>query len=138
MARNHIVIGQKINPKKYQRAREPRQTMTPAENLLWQRLCANRFHGVHFRRQQVIQGFIVDFYCHAAELVIEIDGTVYEHRQREDRQREQVFADLGPKGLRFKNEQVQADMLGVLREIEEFLASSQVLPRETTAAEVVK
>ena len=126
MARNHIVTGQKISAQKIQRARELRQTMTPAENLLWQRLRANRFHGVHFRRQQVIQGFIMDFYCHAAELVIEVDGAVHEHRQREDRQREQIFADLGLKVLRFKNEQVQADMLGVLREIEEFLAGSQV------------
>ncbi len=41
--------------------------MTPAEKILWQELRANKL-GVHFRRQQVIAGFIVDFYCHKAAL----------------------------------------------------------------------
>ena len=47
--------------------------MTPAEKLLWQEIRANKL-GVRFRRQQVIQGFIVDFYCHQAGLVVEVDG----------------------------------------------------------------
>ena len=47
--------------------------MTPAEKILWKELRANKL-GVHFRRQQVIQGFIVGFYCHKAELVVEVDG----------------------------------------------------------------
>ena len=47
--------------------------MTPAEKILWNELRANKL-GVHFRRQQVIAGFIVDFYCHKSALVIEVDG----------------------------------------------------------------
>ena len=74
MPRSNIIIGQRIDPAKAQRARELRRRMTTEEKALWQRLRANRLDGFHFRRQQVIDGFIVDFYCHAASLVVETDG----------------------------------------------------------------
>ncbi|MHB8778456.1 MAG: endonuclease domain-containing protein [Anaerolineales bacterium] len=61
---------------------ESRRDMTPAEKILWQELRANKL-GVHFRRQQVITGFIVDFYCHKAGLVIELDGVFYEELKKE-------------------------------------------------------
>ncbi|RIK27962.1 MAG: hypothetical protein DCC54_01500 [Anaerolineae bacterium] len=44
--------------------------------------------GVRFRRQQVIQGFIVDFYCHKSALVIEVDGDVHDLQKEEDERRE--------------------------------------------------
>jgi very-short-patch-repair endonuclease len=47
--------------------------MTPEEKILWQHLRANRLQGYHFRRQQIIDGFIADFYYHATALVVEID-----------------------------------------------------------------
>ena len=61
--------------------------MTPAEKLLWQEVRANKL-GAHFRRQQVIQGFIVDFYCHKFALVIEVDGDVHALQKEEDERRE--------------------------------------------------
>jgi len=51
--------------------------------------------GVHFRRQQVIAGFIVDFYCHKAALVIEVDGNVHDLQQEEDTRREKVLSEMG-------------------------------------------
>ena len=65
--------GQKINPEKLERARILRSEMTPVEKILWQELRRSKL-GSHFRRQQVIAGFIVDFYCHSAGLVTELDG----------------------------------------------------------------
>jgi very-short-patch-repair endonuclease len=56
----NIIPGQTVTKEKLQRARELRRDMTPAEKILWQELRANKL-GVHFRRQQVIAGFIVDF-----------------------------------------------------------------------------
>ncbi len=53
--------------------------MTHAETILWNEIRANKL-GVHFRRHQVIAGFIVDFYCHAANLVIEVDGEIHENK----------------------------------------------------------
>ena len=68
----NIIPGQKVTKEKLERAKELRREMTPAEKILWHELRANKL-GVHFRRQQVIQGFIVDFYCHKAQLVVEVD-----------------------------------------------------------------
>ena len=58
---------------------------TPAEKTqsVWQELRENKL-GVHFRRQQVIAGFIVDFYCHKAGLVVEVDGDIHDLQQEED------------------------------------------------------
>jgi very-short-patch-repair endonuclease len=57
-----------------QPARQLRSQQTDAEQMLWQRLRRKQMHGVQFYRQRPIDQFIVDFYCHAAMLVIECDG----------------------------------------------------------------
>lgn len=72
----NIVTNQKVTKEKLQRAKELRREMTPAEKLLWQEVRAKKL-GVRFRRQQIIQGFIVDFYCHKAALVVEVDGDIH-------------------------------------------------------------
>lgn len=113
----NIVIGQKISAAKAARARELRQNMTPAEKVLWQALRANRLNGIHFRRQQVIDGFIVDFYCHAANLVVEVDGGIHLQQVESDRKREQALTERGFRVLRFQNEQVFNDLDGVLAQI---------------------
>ena len=57
----NVVVGQKVSEENKQRARELRAEMTKAEKVLWERVRANRLDGFHFRRQQIIDGFIVDF-----------------------------------------------------------------------------
>ena len=94
----NINPGQKVTKEKQERARELRREMTPAEKILWEELRANKL-GVHFRRQQVIQGFIVDFYCHQAGLVIELDGDVHDLQQDEDARREKVLTEMGLRSL---------------------------------------
>ena len=68
--------------------------MTPAEKFLWEELRTNKL-GVHFRRQQAIAGFIVDFYCHKAGLVIEVDVDIHDLQKEEDERREKVLSALG-------------------------------------------
>lgn len=77
MSSKNIIVGQKITPQKRELAKQLRQNMTPAEQVLWQELRANRLEDYHFRRQQIIDGFIVDFYCHRAALIIEVDGPIH-------------------------------------------------------------
>lgn len=113
----NIVIGQNVSAAKAARARELRQNMTPAEKILWQALRANRLDGIHFRRQQVVDGFIVDFYCHAASLVIEVDGGIHLQQVESDRQRQQALTERGFRVIRFQNEQVFNDLDGVLAQI---------------------
>ena len=92
--------------------------MTPAENVLWEELRANKL-GVHFRRQQVIQGFIVDFYCHKAGLVIEVDGDIHDLQKEEDERREKVLSALGLRVVRFRNDEVVRDVSVVVERIKE-------------------
>ena len=75
-------------------ARELRQRATDAERSAWEVLRDRRCLGLKFRRQQVIRGFIVDFYCAELRLAIELDGAVHgdpDHRFR-DSVRDMVLA----------------------------------------------
>jgi very-short-patch-repair endonuclease len=112
----NIIPGQTVTKEKLQRAKELRRDMTPAEKILWQELRANKL-GVHFRRQQVIAGFIVDFYCHKVALVIEVDGDIHDLQQDEDAKREKVLSEMGLRMVRFGNEEVVRDLAGVLSKI---------------------
>jgi very-short-patch-repair endonuclease len=112
----NIIPGQSVTKEKLQRARELRHIMTPAEEILWQELRGNKL-GVHFRRQQVIAGFIVDFYCHKAGLVIELDGSVHDGQVEEDAQRDKVLNEMGLRIVRIRNEEILKNLSAVLGKI---------------------
>jgi very-short-patch-repair endonuclease len=120
MAVKDIVTDQNIDPEKISRARVLRSEMTPAEKVLWQELRTNKL-GSHFRRQQVIEGFIVDFYCHSAGLVIELDGDIHREQKEYDAERDKVLADMGLHVIRFSNDDVLLNMPRVLSQISELL-----------------
>src|SRR6185295_4184560 len=79
--------------------------------------------GVHFRRQQIIAGFIVDFYCHKAALVVEVDGDIHDLQQEEDARREKVLSEMGLRIVRFRNDEVVnsvSTVAGKIRELVQF------------------
>ena len=119
MKPRNIIVGQKISPKKLKRAKELRQNMTPAEKILWQHLRAKRFNNLKFRRQQIIEGFIVDFYCHSLGLVIELDGKIHDKQIEYDRDREKILSANNLHILRFTNEEVMKNIKAVLNTIVE-------------------
>jgi very-short-patch-repair endonuclease len=119
----NIVIGHRVSAEKVQRVKELRSNQTEAEALLWQGLRTNRLDGWHFRRQQIIQGFLVDFYCHRAGLVIEVDGPIHEQQAAADREREQVLQECGLRVIRFTNRQILAELPEVLCTIRKALGS---------------
>jgi adenine-specific DNA-methyltransferase len=57
-----------------QQSRALRQNQTDAEKAIWRLLCDRQMHGLKFRRQHVINNCILDFYCYAAKLAVELDG----------------------------------------------------------------
>ena len=61
------------------RARALRRRLTLPEVLLWQALRGRKLHGVRFRRQHPVGPWILDFYCDAARLAVEVDGQGHEH-----------------------------------------------------------
>ena len=98
-------------------ARALRKRQTRAEDLLWERLRGSRFDGAKFRRQVPFDRFVVDFYCHAAKLVVEIDGKQHEWHAEYDAGRTDVLERLGVHVLRFPNEDVCNDLDSVLARI---------------------
>src|SRR5262249_15604174 len=105
-------------------ARSLRQNMTDAEQLVWRELRAHRFNGVSFRRQTPIEPYIADFVCHAAKLVIELDGGQhYEDSGRiRDERRDAFLASRRLRLLPFNNHDVLTNKDGVLETIAEYLA----------------
>ena len=118
----NIVTEQRVTKAKLERAKELRREMTPAEKLLWQEIRANKF-GVRFRRQQVIQGFIVDFYCHQTGLVVEVDGDIHDLQKEEDERREKVLSALGLRVVRFRNDEVLKNLSAVVNKTKPVLST---------------
>lgn len=102
---SYYPINDGASPEKQLCAQDLRKRMTDAECVLWSRLRGNRL-GYHFRRQCVIRGFIVDFYCHAARLVVEVDGSVHDTLVEYDAYRDQVIEGLGILILRLSNDDI--------------------------------
>jgi very-short-patch-repair endonuclease len=104
-------------------ARELRKNMTDAEKLLWSKVSRKQFGGCQFYRQATISNFIVDFYCPAAKLVIEIDGGqhYYGDQLQDDDVRDHHLASLGLIVLRYSNLEVLQNIDLVLEHIYEKL-----------------
>jgi len=117
MRGHDIVSGQRIDAATAERARQLRRRMTEAEETVWQAVRANRLHGLHFRRQQIVDGFIVDFYCHAAGLVVDVDGPIHERQTEADRERDAILMGRGLHVLHLTNDEVLKDLPGVLARI---------------------
>ena len=100
------------------KAKELRKDMTPHERKLWYMFLRN--YQVRFRRQKTIDHFIVDFYCHKANLVIEIDGSQHysEEGKVYDDERTAVLESYGLKVLRFSNADIDSNFCGVCEAID--------------------
>lgn len=108
----------RAQPWKKKRARELRNNATESERALWQELKGEKL-GFKFRRQVVMFGWIVDFYCPSQQLVIELDGSSHNlpGRQEEDMVKDQKLAEAGFQVLRIVSHRVFDDLPNVLREI---------------------
>ena len=100
-------------------SRDLRNSMTDAEQLLWQRLRRKQILGLQFYRQKPILNFIVDFYCPAANLIIECDGGQHytEDGRSADQIRDQALSELGLVGVRYSNRQILTEIDGVVEQI---------------------
>jgi len=119
LARNLRVIENHYygaSPEIIARARILRQSMTPAEQLLWSAVRRKQLNGVRFRRQHPIAQFVVDFYCHQAGLVIELDGEIHAQadQQQRDNDRTYELERLGLRVIRFQNEEILNNISGIL------------------------
>jgi very-short-patch-repair endonuclease len=104
-----------------QRARELRTASTDAERHLWKHLRRRRLLGFRFRRQVPIAGYIADFACVEAHLVVELDGGQHQLAMVYDANRDAAIRASGYRVLRFWNNQVLNQTDSVLQSIAEFL-----------------
>jgi very-short-patch-repair endonuclease len=103
--------------------RELRKNPTDAELKLWQNIRGKRIRGCQFYRQKNLGNYIVDFYCPAGKLIIELDGGQHysEDGTKNDAIRDNYLAGLGFTILRFSDRDVLKNMDGVLQRIYEHL-----------------
>ncbi|MEK7376012.1 MAG: endonuclease domain-containing protein [Candidatus Margulisiibacteriota bacterium] len=102
---------------KKQFVRYLRKESTPAETKLWRILRNRKLCKLKFRRQHIIEGFAVDFYCRAYKLAIEIDGGIHLEQKEYDREREIIIRSKDVTLLRFSNEDIFNNMDTVLNRI---------------------
>ena len=100
-----------------QRAKTMRSQASDAERLLWRHLRASRFHGYKFRRQVVIEPYIVDFVCLEARLIIEADGGQHMEQLDYDARRAKKLESMGYTVIRFWNHEILGQIDAVLEVI---------------------
>lgn len=96
-------------------AKALRVNSTDAERRLWSVLRAGRL-GVKFKRQVPLDGYVVDFVCFEARLIVEADGGQHA-RSDSDIRRDAHFAEQGFRTLRFWNSDILENLDGVFSEI---------------------
>jgi len=104
------------SPSIFQNAKYLRENMTPEEKLLWEKLRRNQL-GFRFKPQHPIENYIVDFYCHKAKLIIEIDGEIHNFQKDYDLGREAELKKYDLKIIRFTNKEVTENIDLVITKI---------------------
>jgi very-short-patch-repair endonuclease len=99
------------------RARRLRNQATDVERLLWRYLRHRQIAGHRFRRQVPVAGFIADFACLEAKVIVELDGGQHLERAGYDKQRDRVIEAQGFLVLRFWDNQVFQETQAVVEQI---------------------
>jgi very-short-patch-repair endonuclease len=95
-----------IEPVTLRRARDLRANQTESEARLWGELRGRKLQGWKWRRQAPIGPFIADFFCPAARLVVELDGSHHLDQAEYDARRTRFLAQRGLRVLRFESDHI--------------------------------
>lgn len=106
---------------KIQLAREFRKTPTRSEKIMWDVLKNRQFMDLKFRRQHIIDGYIVDFYCSDFRFVVEIDGDIHQRQMQDDRERQEIIEAKGIKFFRVKSGEVEKNIDDILGKLKIFI-----------------
>lgn len=96
------------------RAKDLRNNATVEEAMLWQWLKRKNINGVKFRRQHILNGYIVDFYAPVVKLVVELDGGNHRKNKEYDKLRDKALRADGCSVLRFWNGEIRKNMKKVV------------------------
>lgn len=114
----------KYNGSNIKLAKTLRKQATPQENHLWYDFL--RTYPVRFQRQKAIKNYIVDFYCHQAKLIIEIDGSQHyeKEKQEKDEMRTYDLQKMGLRIIRLSNRQINEEFRIVCEYIDNIVKNS--------------
>jgi very-short-patch-repair endonuclease len=93
-----------------ERAKALRKAGNLAEVLLWQQLKKKQLLGLDFDRQKIIGNYIVDFYCASENLVIEVDGSSHESKEKYDAQRDRFLEGFNLKVIHLSDKDVKTNL----------------------------
>ena len=104
---------------KLETARRLRREMTPHERKLWYLFLQK--YPIKIYKQRIIDRYIVDFYCAAAKLVIELDGSQYyeEQAMSDDTERTNILEKYGLKVIRYSNREIDREFSAVCEQIDQ-------------------
>lgn len=105
-------------------ARNLRKNMTKEERHLWYDFL--RGYPLRFRRQEIIGGYIADFYCDKSKIIVELDGGQHyeDDASKYDQKRTDYMNSLGIKVLRYSNLDVMKNFEGVCTDIDSHIHPS--------------
>ena len=103
------------------RARSLRKGYILSEVIFWKQVRNDEFHGIDFDRLRIIGNYIVDFYIKSLGVVIEIDGTSHELKDKYDEKRQKFLESLGLIVYRISDYRVKNDLANVMQELESFI-----------------
>jgi len=98
-----------------------KKTQPPAELKLWVEVLRSKKTGYKFLRQKPMRNFILDFYCSKLLLAIEADGDSHVDKEEEDQKRTESLSRVGIKVIRYTNEEILTNIVGVGEDIVERL-----------------
>ena|ERR1017187_5876944 len=121
-------MGEIFNQKTQEQNRKAlRNNSTAAEAVLWTRLKGSQLEGRKFRRQYSVEKYVLDFYCPAEKLGIELDGQNHFtiHGSRHDDERDLVLKKFGIRTLRYENKLIFNNIESVLEDIKKHFIKEQ-------------
>jgi very-short-patch-repair endonuclease len=121
-------VPEVLKQKMVEVARQFRKEPTASEAIVWQALRGKKLDDRKFRRQQPIGPFVVDFFCAAERLIVEVDGAIHEMQKDRDRERQELIESLGLRFIRVSSELVETDLAGVLERIRAAFRVNPPLP----------
>ena len=119
-------------PGKTERARKLRRNETDVERRLWHRLRNGQVCDAQFRRQHPAGRYVLDFYCPALALAVELDGGQHAETGMHDRERDEWLKRKGVMVLRFWNSDITENLDGVLEVIAAKIDELRLVPERSS------
>ena len=110
-------------------ADEMKKSQTESESIMWN-ILRKDFSDNRFRRQHIIDNFIVDFVCLKKGIIIEVDGDIHDLQKDKDEEREKILKSYGFRFLRFKNDDIKNNIEQILNKLKTELAFDSPSPLE--------